>query len=106
MPTCDNKFTFPLWKREWTWWKVLHFSMRRYLVIAFIVLASLAQAGAQSAPVTSGNPLQNSESTDSAGKLGAAGPAVASLIPEEKTWILIGIGSAFMLWNLRRKRRV
>ena len=26
-------------------------------------------------------------------------------VPEAKTWVLIGIGSAFMLWNLRRKRR-
>ncbi len=27
-------------------------------------------------------------------------------VPEAKTWALIGIGSAFMMWNLRRKRRI
>ncbi len=27
-----------------------------------------------------------------------------SIVPEPKTWALIGIGSAFMLWNLRRRR--
>ena len=27
-------------------------------------------------------------------------------IPEPKTWALLGIGSSFMLWNLRRKRRL
>ena len=27
-------------------------------------------------------------------------------VPEAKTWVLIGIGSAFMLWNLRRKRKI
>lgn len=26
-------------------------------------------------------------------------------VPEPKTWALIGIGSSFMLWNLRRRRR-
>ena len=31
---------------------------------------------------------------------------VIVVVPEAKTWVLIGIGSAFMLWNLRRKRRV
>ena len=30
----------------------------------------------------------------------------ANTVPEPQTWVLIGIGSAFMLWNLRRKRRV
>ncbi len=27
-------------------------------------------------------------------------------IPEPKTWVMIGIGSAFMLWNLRRRREI
>jgi len=27
-------------------------------------------------------------------------------IPEPSTWALIGLGSAFMMWNLRRKRRI
>jgi hypothetical protein len=27
-------------------------------------------------------------------------------IPEPKTWVMIGIGTSFMLWNLRRRRRV
>ena len=27
-------------------------------------------------------------------------------IPEPQTWALIGIGSAFMLWNLRRRREI
>ncbi|TSA34840.1 MAG: PEP-CTERM sorting domain-containing protein [Verrucomicrobiaceae bacterium] len=26
-------------------------------------------------------------------------------VPEPKTWVLIGIGSSFMLWNMRRRRR-
>jgi hypothetical protein len=30
----------------------------------------------------------------------------AEAIPEPKTWVLIGIGTSFMLWNLRRRRRV
>lgn len=30
---------------------------------------------------------------------------VIQQVPEPKTWVMIGIGSAFMLWNLRRKRR-
>jgi hypothetical protein len=25
-------------------------------------------------------------------------------VPEPQTWVLIGIGSSFMLWNLRRRR--
>ncbi|MFA7344138.1 MAG: PEP-CTERM sorting domain-containing protein [Terrimicrobiaceae bacterium] len=29
---------------------------------------------------------------------------VFTAVPEPKTWLLIGIGSAFMLWNLRRRR--
>lgn len=28
------------------------------------------------------------------------------LVPEPKTWALIGIGTSFMLWNLRRRRRI
>lgn len=27
-------------------------------------------------------------------------------VPEPKTWVMIGIGSAFMLWNLRRRREI
>ncbi|MFZ4776526.1 MAG: PEP-CTERM sorting domain-containing protein, partial [Terrimicrobiaceae bacterium] len=27
-------------------------------------------------------------------------------VPEPSTWALIGLGSAFMMWNLRRKRRI
>ena len=27
-----------------------------------------------------------------------------SSVPEPQTWVMIGIGSAFMLWNLRRRR--
>ncbi len=26
-------------------------------------------------------------------------------VPEPKTWLLIGIGTSFMIWNLRRRRR-
>ncbi|MCX6968738.1 MAG: PEP-CTERM sorting domain-containing protein [Verrucomicrobia bacterium] len=26
-------------------------------------------------------------------------------VPEPKTWVMIGIGTSFMLWNLRRRRR-
>lgn len=28
----------------------------------------------------------------------------AEAVPEPKTWVMIGIGSAFMLWNVRRRR--
>jgi|GEM_PF-4283056 len=31
---------------------------------------------------------------------------VVSAVPEPSTWALIGLGSAFMLWNLRRKRSI
>jgi hypothetical protein len=31
---------------------------------------------------------------------------VVSAVPEPTTWALIGLGSAFMIWNLRRKRSV
>lgn len=31
---------------------------------------------------------------------------VFSAVPEPKTWVMIGIGTSFMLWNLRRRRRV
>lgn len=31
---------------------------------------------------------------------------VVTAIPEPTTWALIGLGSAFMLWNLRRKRSI
>ena len=27
-------------------------------------------------------------------------------VPEPKTWVMIGIGSAFMIWNLRRRRNL
>lgn len=27
-------------------------------------------------------------------------------VPEPKTWVMIGIGTSFMMWNLRRRRRV
>lgn len=27
-------------------------------------------------------------------------------VPEPKTWVMIGIGSAFMLWNMRRRREI
>ena len=27
-------------------------------------------------------------------------------VPEPKTWVMIGIGTSFMLWNLRRKRNL
>ena len=27
-------------------------------------------------------------------------------VPEPKTWVMIGIGTSFMLWNLRRRRRI
>lgn len=30
----------------------------------------------------------------------------AQAVPEPKTWALIGIGASFMLWNLRRRRRI
>jgi len=30
----------------------------------------------------------------------------AEAIPEPSTWAMIGLGSAFMLWNLRRKRSI
>jgi len=29
-----------------------------------------------------------------------------TVVPEPKTWVMIGIGSAFMLWNLRRRREI
>ncbi len=28
------------------------------------------------------------------------------VVPEPKTWVMIGIGSAFMLWNVRRRRNL
>jgi len=31
---------------------------------------------------------------------------VITVVPEPKTWALIALGSAFMLWNLRRKRSI
>jgi len=27
-----------------------------------------------------------------------------AVVPEPQTWVLMGIGGAFMLWNLRRRR--
>ena len=29
-----------------------------------------------------------------------------AVVPEPKTWVMIGIGTSFMLWNLRRKRNL
>jgi len=31
---------------------------------------------------------------------------LVTVVPEPKTWVMLGIGTSFMLWNLRRKRNL
>ena len=49
----------------------------------------------------------NSEASGGTGGLEGAfsftGEAVASAVPEPSTWALIGLGSTFLLWRIRRK---
>lgn len=35
-----------------------------------------------------------------------AANGIVTVVPEPKTWVLIGIGSSFMMWNLRRRRNL
>jgi hypothetical protein len=87
--------------------------MKKTLTIIGLAVATLAGLNAQTSFTS--NSVSGTFSTITGTDLGGGlswdtsalyTTGVITVVPEPKTWALIALGSAFMLWNLRRKRSI